>query len=57
MKSLLNYKMSLLKSQGLQSAFYEALYVFTQPNVFYLEKETEVRKKTAQQQVHLFLKE
>jgi membrane-associated HD superfamily phosphohydrolase len=46
-------QMSFSKSQGLQSAFYEALYVFTLPNVFYLEKETEVRKKTAQQQVHL----
>lgn len=46
-------QMAFPKNQGLQSAFYEALYVFTAPNVFYLEKETELRKKTAQEQVHL----
>ncbi len=40
------------KSQGLQSAFYEALYVFTLPNVFYLAKETEHRKEMAEAQVN-----
>lgn len=37
--------------QGLQSAFYEVLYVFTLPNVFYLEKETEARKQDARNKV------
>lgn len=40
------------KSQGLQSAFYEALYVFTLPNVFYLPKETDHRKEMAEAQVN-----
>ncbi len=40
------------KSQGLQSAFYEALYVFTSPNVFYLEKETDRRRAEAEAQVN-----
>lgn len=39
--------------QGLQSAFYEVLYVFTLPNVFYLEKETEARKQEARNKVTL----
>ncbi len=39
--------------QGLQSAFYEALYVFTSPNIFYLEKETEARKLNASNKVTL----
>ena len=39
--------------QGLQSAFYEALYVFTSPNVLYLEKETENRKLDASNKVTL----
>ncbi|MCQ2063150.1 MAG: HDIG domain-containing protein [Fibrobacter sp.] len=39
--------------QGLQSAFYEVLYVFSLPNVFYLEKETETRKQEAQNKVTL----
>ncbi|OIP50852.1 MAG: hypothetical protein AUK31_04765 [Fibrobacteres bacterium CG2_30_45_31] len=39
-------------NQGLQSAFYEALYVFTLPNVFYLEKETNHRRTIAQEQVN-----
>lgn len=39
--------------QGLQSAFYEILYVFSLPNVFYLEKETEVRKQQARNKVTL----
>ena len=40
------------KNQGLQSAFYEALYVFTLPNVFYLKKETEHRRVAAEAQVN-----
>lgn len=39
--------------QGLQSAFYEVLYVFLMPNVFYLEKETELRKQEARNKVTL----
>lgn len=38
---------TLVNSQGVLSAFYEALYVFTVPNVFYMEKETERRKEEA----------
>ena len=40
------------KSQAMQSAFYEALYVFTLPNVFYLKKETEHRQELAEKQVN-----
>lgn len=39
--------------QGLQSAFYEVLYVFALPNVFYLEKETDARKAEAREKVTL----
>lgn len=39
--------------QGLQSAFYEVLYVFAMPNVFYLDKETEARKQDARNKVTL----
>ena len=39
--------------QALQSAFYEVLYVFTLPNVFYLDKETEARKQDARNKVTL----
>lgn len=39
-------------NQGLQSAFYEALYVFTLPNVYYLEKETNQRRSEAAAQVN-----
>ena len=39
--------------QGLQSAFYEVLYVFSLPNVFYLEKETAARKASARDKVTL----
>ena len=42
---------SSFSAQGLQSAFYEALYAFTSPNVFYLEKETEARKIDAAKKV------
>ncbi len=46
-------QLSFSQNQGLQSAFYEALYVFTQPNVFYLEKETESRRELARSQVNI----
>ncbi len=39
--------------QGLQSAFYEVLYVFAMPNVFYLDKDTETRKQEARNKVTL----
>ena len=39
--------------QALQSAFYEVLYVFALPNVFYLEKETESRKQDARNKATL----
>ncbi|MCF0225256.1 MAG: HDIG domain-containing protein [Fibrobacter sp.] len=39
--------------QNLLSAFYEALYVFTIPNVFYLEKETAASREEARQKVTL----
>lgn len=39
--------------QGLQSAFYEALYVFLMPNVFYLEKETLASREEARKKVQL----
>ena len=42
---------SSFSAQGLQSAFYEALYAFTSPNVFYLEKESEARKIDAAKKV------
>lgn len=44
---------SFATEQGLQSAFYEALYVFTSPNVQFLEKETEARKQDARNKVTL----
>lgn len=40
-------------NQGVLSAFYEVLYVFTVPNVFYMEKETERRKEEAKESVLL----
>lgn len=41
-----------IHSQGLQSAFYEVLYAFVQPNVFYLEGETEKRRQLAAESVN-----
>ena len=38
-------------NQSILSAFYEALYVFTVPNIFYMEKETERRKEEARQAI------
>jgi cyclic-di-AMP phosphodiesterase PgpH len=39
-------------SQALQSAFYEVLYGFSRPNIFYLPKQTEAEKNTAAEQVN-----
>ena len=44
-------QLSFPKDQGILSAFYEALYVFTLPNVFYLDKETLSRKQQARDKV------
>jgi putative nucleotidyltransferase with HDIG domain len=33
------------KSQALQSAFFEVLYAFTEPNVYFLDKETKLRQE------------
>lgn len=44
-------QLSFPKDQGILSAFYEALYVFTLPNVFYLDKETLARKQQARDKV------
>jgi putative nucleotidyltransferase with HDIG domain len=41
-----------INSQGLQSAFYEALHAFVEPNEFYLEKETLARRKAAADQIN-----
>jgi len=41
-----------VSSQGLQSAFYEALHAFVEPNVFYLDKETDSRRKLMAEQVN-----
>lgn len=45
-------QLSASGSQGLQSAFYEVLHAFTEPNIFYLEKETESRRRAAAEQVN-----
>jgi len=37
---------------GISSAFYEVLYVFAAPNIFYLDKETENRRTEAAMQVN-----
>ena len=44
-------QLSFPKDQGILSAFYEALYVFTLPNMFYLDKETLSRKQQARDKV------
>lgn len=44
-------QLSFPNDQGILSAFYEALYVFTLPNVFYLDKETMARKQQARDKV------
>lgn len=39
--------------QGLLSAFYETLFLFVQPNVYYLEKETQASREEARSKVTL----
>jgi len=46
------YKNIFSSSPGITSAFYEILYVFVWPNIFYLDKETETRKAVAAAQVN-----
>lgn len=46
-------QMSFPNEQGLLSAFYETLFVFMMPNVFYLEKETVASREDARNKVTL----
>jgi len=46
------YKNAFNSNPGITSAFYEILYVFVSPNIFYLDKETEARKTAAAEQVN-----
>lgn len=46
-------QMNFPNDQGLLSAFYETLFVFMMPNVFYLEKETESSRAEARKKVTL----
>lgn len=46
-------QMSFPNDQGLLSSFYETLFVFMLPNVFYLEKETDASRQEARQKVTL----
>jgi putative nucleotidyltransferase with HDIG domain len=46
------YKNMFSSNHGISSAFYEILYVFVSPNIFYLDKETESRKAVAAAQVN-----
>jgi len=46
------YKNAFNSNPGITSAFYEILYVFVSPNIFYLDKETESRKAVAAAQVN-----
>ena len=46
-------QMSFPNEQGLLSAFYETLFVFMMPNVFYLEKETLASREDARKKVTL----
>lgn len=46
-------QMSFPNEQGLLSAFYETLFVFMMPNVFYLEKETIASREDARKKVTL----
>jgi putative nucleotidyltransferase with HDIG domain len=46
------YQNSFNSNLGISSAFYEVLYVFISPNVFFLDKETENRKMEAALQVN-----
>lgn len=44
-------QMSFANEQGLLSAFYETLFVFMMPNVFYLDKETNASREEARNKV------
>jgi len=46
------YKNIFSSNPGITSAFYEILYVFVAPNIFYLDKETETRRAIAAAQVN-----
>jgi len=46
------YKNAFNSNYGISSAFYEVLYVFISPNIFYLDKETENRRAEAAEQVN-----
>jgi putative nucleotidyltransferase with HDIG domain len=50
--ALNKHKATFSSNPGISSAFYEILYVFVAPNVFYLAKETEERKRDAAEQVN-----
>ena len=46
------YQNTFKSNLGISSAFYEVLYVFASPNIFYLDKETENRRTEAALQVN-----
>ncbi len=46
------YKNTSNLNSGISSAFFEVLYIFISPNIFYLETETERRKTEAAEQVN-----
>jgi len=46
------YQNTFKSNLGISSAFYEILYVFAAPNIFYLDKETENRRTEAALQVN-----
>jgi len=50
--ALSRHKATFNSNPGISSAFYEILYVFAAPNVFYLAKETEERRREAAEQVN-----
>jgi putative nucleotidyltransferase with HDIG domain len=47
------HKNTFNSNHGMSSAFYEILYVFVAPNVFYLDKETDRRRAEAAEQVNV----
>jgi len=46
------YQNTFKSNLGISSAFYEVLYVFASPNIFYLDKETENRRTEAALQIN-----
>jgi len=46
------YKAIFNLNSGISSAFFEVLYIFVSPNIFYLETETERRRTEAAEQVN-----